>query len=71
MGMENLIKEDCTLEWTLLGDSSSQKPEGISKDGNNIICTSWKNKQFLFYAQERGAKIEPATPSWKLNLKWP
>ena len=42
---------------------TSQKPEGISKDGNNIICTSWKNKQFLFHAQGRGAKIEPAMPS--------
>ena len=41
----------------------SLKPEGISKDGTNIICTSLKNKQFLFYAQGRGAKIEPATPS--------
>ena len=30
----------------------SQKPEGISKCGNNIFCTSWKNKHFLFYAQE-------------------
>ena len=41
----------------------SLKPDGISKDGNNIICKSWKNKQFLFYVQGRGAKIEPAMPS--------
>ena len=35
----------------------SLKPDGISKDGTNIICTSRKNKQFLFYVQGRGAKI--------------
>ena len=48
----------------------SQKPEGISKCGNNIIRTSSKNKHFLFYTQECGTKIEPTTPSWKLNFNW-
>ena len=38
--------------WVIL---PSQEPEGISKDANNIIHTSWKNKQVLFYAQGRGA----------------
>ena len=47
------------------------KPEEISKCGNDTICTYWKNKHFLFYAQECCTKIEPATPSWKLNFKWP
>ena len=42
---------------------SSQKLEGMSKFGNNIICISGKNNHFLFYAQECGAKFEPATPS--------
>ena len=49
----------------------SQKPEGISKCGNNIFCTSWKNRHFLFYAQECGTKIEPATPTWKFIFKQP
>ena len=49
----------------------SQKPEGISKFGNNIFCTSWKSKHFLFYTQGHGTKIEPAMPSWKLNFRWP
>ena len=39
--------------------------------GNNTICLTWKSKHFLFYAQGCGAKIEPATPSWRLNFKWP
>ena len=47
----------------------SWKLEGILKCGNNIFCTSWKNKHFLFYAQECGAKIEPAMPFWKSNFK--
>ena len=34
----------------------------IVKNGNNIIYRYQKNKQFLFYAQGRGSKIEPATP---------
>ena len=34
----------------------------IVKNGTNIICRYQKNKQFLFYAQGRGSKIEPATP---------
>ena len=39
----------------------SQKPQGISKCGNNIICSSWKNKHFLFYAQGYGAKNKRTT----------
>ena len=41
------------------------------KNGNNVTCTSRKNEHFLFYAQDCDAKIEPAMPSWKVNLKWP
>ena len=57
-------------------DPGKETPEGffqvrgISKCGNNIFCTSWKSKHFLFYVQDCGAKIDPATPSWKLNFKW-
>ena len=41
---------------------SKSEPAGISKNGRNIICTSLKNKHFLFYAQECGAKFKPAIP---------
>ena len=36
------------------------------KEYQNVVIISFvdrKNKHFLFYAQGRGAKIEPATPS--------
>ena len=66
-----LSKEDWTLERKLLRDFSKLETKSLSKCCHNIICTSWKNNHFLFYAQECGAEIEPATPSWKLNFKWP
>ena len=34
----------------------------LATNGTNIIWRYSKNKQFLFYAQGRGSKIEPATP---------
>ena len=34
----------------------------LAKYVTNIILRYSKNKQFLFYAQGRGSKIEPATP---------
>ena len=42
---------------------SKSERVGILKSGSNIICTSLKNKHFLFYAQGHGANIEPAIPS--------
>ena len=50
---------------------SKSEAEKISKNGSNIICTSLKNKHFLFYAQGCGAKIKPAIPFWNLNFKSP
>ena len=68
-----IVKAKKTGPWN--GHSSvifpSLKPDGISKDGTNNICTSWKSKHFLFFAQGGGAKIEPAMPSWKLKFDWP
>ena len=43
----------------------------LAKNGTNIIWRYSKNKQFLFYAQGRGPKIEPATPFWSLKYKCP
>ena len=34
----------------------------LAKNGTNIIQRYPKNKQFLFYAQGRSSKFEPATP---------
>ena len=41
---------------------------GILKNGSNIICTSLKNEDFLFYARVCGTKIKPAMPCLRLNL---
>ena len=38
---------------------SKSEPAGILKNGSNIICTSLKNKHFLFYARGCGTKIKP------------
>ena len=49
---------------------SKSERVGILKSGSNIICTSLKNKHFLFYARGCGTKIKPATPFRNFKFKW-
>ena len=49
---------------------SKSERVGILKNGSNIICTSLKNKHFLFYAQGCGTKIKPAIPFRNYKFKW-
>ena len=44
------------------GSNAAERLQLDAKIGTNIIGKYSKNKQFLFYAQGRGSKIEPATP---------
>ena len=65
----DLPKEHWSLERKAQGFFVDPYTVELAKNGTNITWRYLKNDQFLFYAQERGSIIGPATPLWNLKYK--